>query len=52
MPARAFLSVSKRLQPAVATVLCIAAMQLATQVVSGVHRAPMPLGAVRVALRP
>jgi len=50
MPARALVLVSKRLQPPAATFLCIAAMQLMTLVVASCHEAPMPMGAVRVAL--
>ncbi|MDP9104295.1 MAG: hypothetical protein M3N05_09870 [Pseudomonadota bacterium] len=42
--------VSKRFQPPVAAMLCLMAMQLMNLSLSTCHEAPMPLGAVRVAI--
>ncbi len=50
MPARAIVFVSKRLQPPVAAILCIAAMQLSMLVTASCHEEPLPMGAVRVAI--
>jgi hypothetical protein len=42
--------VSKRLQPPVAALLCLMAMQLMTVSLSSCHEEPLPMGAVRAAL--
>jgi hypothetical protein len=50
MPATTIVFVSKRLQPPVAALLCIATMQLLMLVTASCHEEPLPMGAVRVAL--
>jgi hypothetical protein len=50
MPARAFVFVSKRLQPPVAAILCIAVMQLLMLAAASCHEEPLPMGAVRAAI--
>jgi hypothetical protein len=50
MPAAAIVFVSKRLQPPVAALLCIAAMQLCLLVIASCHEESLPMGAVRVVL--
>jgi hypothetical protein len=50
MPVRAIVFVSKRLQPPVVGILCIATVQLLMLVAAGCHEAPLPMGAVRVAI--
>jgi len=50
MPARAITFVSKRLQPPVLGILCIATVQLLMLVTASCHEAPLPMGAVRVAI--
>lgn len=50
MPARVFVFVSKRLQPPVAAILCIALAQLLLLGVSNCHEEGLPMGAVRVAI--
>jgi len=52
MPAQAAVFVSKRLQPPVAAMLCLMAMQLMNLSLSTCHEEPLPMGAVRVALSP
>ena len=42
--------VSKRLQPPVAAILCIATMQLVMLVTASCHEEPLPMGAVRIAI--
>ncbi len=49
MAAHAAVFVSKRLQPLVAAMLCLMAMQLFI-VLSGCHEEALPMGAVRVAI--
>ena len=50
MPAAAIVFVSKRLQPPLAALLCIAAMQLFMLVTASCHEEPLPMGAVRAVL--
>jgi hypothetical protein len=50
MPAAAIVFVSKRLQPPVAALLCIATMQLCMLVTASCHEEPLPMGAVRAVL--
>lgn len=50
MSARAIVFVSKRLQPPVAAILCIATMQLMLLVTASCHEEPLPMGAIRVAI--
>ena len=52
MPARAAVFVSKRLQPPVAGLFCLMAVQLLNISLSDCHEAPLPMGAVRVAIQP
>ncbi len=49
MAAQAAVFVSKRLQPPVAALLCLMAMQLMMISLSSCHEEPLPMGAVRVA---
>ena len=48
--ATAALTVSKRLQPVAAALLCLTAMQLVGLGAASCHPEPLPMGAVRVAL--
>ncbi len=50
MAAQAAVFVSKRLQPPVAALLCLMAVQLLNVSLSGCHEEPLPMGAVRVAI--
>ena len=50
MAAAAALFVSKRLQSAVAALLCLAALQMAISL-SSCHPEPLPMGATRVAIQ-
>ncbi len=50
MFASAFVFVSKRLQPPVAAILCLALAQLLMLTVANCHEEPLPMGAVRVAI--
>ncbi len=50
MVASAFVFVSKRLQPPVAAILCLALAQLLMLAVANCHEDPLPMGAVRVAI--
>ena len=52
MAVRAAVFVSKRLQPPVAALLCLMAVQLAGAVLCGHPADPPPTGAVRVAIAP
>jgi hypothetical protein len=50
MVASVFVFVSKRLQPPVAAILCLALAQLLLLAVANCHEEPLPMGAVRVAI--
>jgi hypothetical protein len=50
MLARPFVFVSKRLQPPMAAILCLALAQLLLLTVANCHEEPLPMGAVRVVL--
>lgn len=50
MAVQAAVFVSKRLQPPVAALLCLMAMQLMSVALSGCHEEPLPMGAVRTAI--
>ena len=50
MLARPFVFVSKRLQPPTAAFLCLALAQLLMLTAANCHEAPLPMGAVRVAI--
>ncbi len=52
MAAHAAVFVSKRLQPPVAALLCLMAMQLMNVSLSSCHEQPLPMGAMRVAISP
>jgi hypothetical protein len=52
MVARAAVFVSKRLQPPVLAILCLATIQLFNICLAGCHEQPLPMGAVRVAVAP
>lgn len=52
MAARTAVFVSKRLQPPVAAILCLMAVQLCNLSLSTCHEQPLPMGAVRVAISP
>ena len=50
MAVQAAVFVSKRLQPPVAALLCLMAMQLLSVSLASCHEEPLPMGAVRVAI--
>jgi hypothetical protein len=50
MVASVFVFVSKRLQPPLAAILCLALAQLLMLAVASCHEEPLPMGAVRAAI--